>query len=102
MPLRLCLGMPDQTCNTLTADPSSRCPTHKREAEARRRPHRPTSRQRGYTAEHDRNRARVLATSRVCAICHHDGADQAGHVVARAHGGTSTMANLVPVHGTAP
>lgn len=102
MPLRLCLGLSDQTCNTLTDDPSSRCPEHKRIAEARRRPGRPTSRQRGYTTEHDTNRVVVLAASRVCAICHHDGADQAGHRVARANGGTSVLANLVPVHGTEP
>lgn len=99
MALRPCLGLPDQTCSALTDDPSSRCAEHKRAAEARRRP---GPRQRGYTAEHDRNRRVVLGRSTTCAICGHDGADQAGHRVARANGGTSTLANLVPVHGTKP
>ena len=97
--LRPCLGHQGETCTRLTDKASSRCSEHQRKHEAHRRP---TARQRGYTTEHERNRATVLAQSRVCWLCGHGGADQVDDVVPKARGGTSTLANLRPAHGTRP
>ncbi|GHJ11203.1 hypothetical protein TPA0907_55700 [Micromonospora humidisoli] len=63
---------------------------------------RPTARQRGYTTEHERNRAAVLGASTVCWLCGHDGADQADDVIPKSKGGTSAVSNLRPAHGTRP
>ncbi|MEU4367538.1 hypothetical protein [Micromonospora chersina] len=63
---------------------------------------RPTARQRGYTTEHEANRAAVLAASRICWLCGHDGADQADDVVPKSKGGTAKASNLRPAHGTNP
>jgi 5-methylcytosine-specific restriction endonuclease McrA len=99
-PLRPCLGFRGSDCAKLVA--GNRCREHQRMYEAARRPNRPTARQRGYTTEHERNRALVLAQSRICWLCGHDGADQADDVVPKASGGRSTLANLRPAHGTEP
>lgn len=58
MPLRPCLGLPGQPCGALTSRGDSRCPPcasgwHQRRDRARGNRH-----ARGYTAEHDRLRAR--------------------------------------------
>ena len=100
MTLRLCLGWRGQACAKIVD--GNRCPEHARLAEAARRPNRPTARQRGYTYQHERNRATVLAASRICWICGHDGADQADDVIPKSRGGSSTLANLRPAHGTQP
>lgn len=102
MPKRLCLGFREQRCARLTDAADSRCPEHRRLYEAARRPDRPTSRQRGYTAEHERIRAIVLAASTICHLCGHDGADQADDVTPKSRGGRSTLTNLRPAHGTKP
>lgn len=97
MPLRPCLD-----CGTLST--KSRCEAHRlqqgRAKEAARS--RPGPRQRGLDAEYETNRAIVLANSRLCWLCRHDGADQADHVIPRHLGGTSAVANLRPAHGTQP
>lgn len=100
MAKRLCLGFGAQSCNLLTD--KRRCPKHNRMYEAHRRPDRPTARQRGYTAEHERNRRIVLAASDACWLCGHAGADQADDVVPKSRGGTSALTNLRPAHGTKP
>jgi len=47
-----------------------------------------------------RNRAIVLATSRVCVICGHDGSNSVDHVVPPLDGGHPTsLENLAPAHG---
>lgn len=71
MAMRPCLGLATEQCDQLTNDPSSRCPDHKRRYEAARRPDRPTARQRGYDAAHDRLRARLLplAYGKPCPRC---------------------------------
>lgn len=89
MPLRPCLGWRGQRCTRLTGRPGSRCEEHGRLAEAARRPDRPSARQRGYDAEHDATRARLLplAYGTACPRCGQPMlADQAldlGHTVAR-------------------
>lgn len=102
MALRPCLGFGAQRCVRLTGRADGRCDDHARQAEAARRPDRPSARQRGYDAAHQRQRAAVLAESTVCWLCGHDGADQVDHVVAVSNGGTSTLGNLRPAHGTLP
>lgn len=112
MPLRPCLEqLPDgRLCGTLSI--GSRCEPHRlarnRPIDAARNRHtqqtrnRPGPRQRGLDAEYQATRAICLARSRICWQCGHDGADQADHVIERRNGGTSDLANLRPVHGTAP
>jgi 5-methylcytosine-specific restriction endonuclease McrA len=100
VPLRLCLGFRGQTCTKIVD--GNRCAEHARLTEAARRPNRPNARQRGYTYQHERNRATILAASRTCWICGHDGADQADDVTPKSRGGSSTLANLRPAHGTKP
>ena len=47
-----------------------------------------------------RNRAIVLATSRVCVICGHDGSNSTDHLVSPTLGGhPNALANLAPAHG---
>lgn len=99
MPKRPCLGYRGQTCRVLTT--GTRCPTHARMYEQTRRPV-PSARARGYTAEYERNRRAVLAASRVCWLCGHDGADQTDDVVPKSKGGDSAVTNLRPAHGTRP
>lgn len=96
MPKRPCLGLPGEPCGRITE--GSRCPEHARLYERGRRP---TGWQR-YPAEYQDNRAATLAASRTCWICGHDGADQADHDQARAHGGSHSRDNLRPSHGTQP
>jgi hypothetical protein len=68
MPLRPCLGLIGESCGKLTAAAHSRCPDHQRRHEAARKP---SARQRGYDAEHDRTRAHLLplAYGKPCPRC---------------------------------
>jgi 5-methylcytosine-specific restriction endonuclease McrA len=77
----------------------SRCPACEPVHERVRRP---GPRRRGLDSTYDRARAAVLAASRLCWLCGHEGADQADHVLPRVLGGMSTPANLRPAHGSAP
>ena len=63
---------------------------------------RPNSGERGYDAQHQRTRKRVLKASDICWLCHHPGADQVDDVLPKSLGGTSTLVNLRPAHGTKP
>jgi hypothetical protein len=100
MPVRLCLGYGYQPCREYVTPPASRCREH---AAALERGRRPGARARGYNAEYEANRATVLARSRTCWWCRHDGADQADHYpIPRGRPGANAVGNLRPVHGTAP
>lgn len=52
-------------------------------------------------ARQERN-ARILAASRVCHLCGHDGADGVDHVVPLVAGGTEDPSNLAPAHDQQP
>ena len=94
------VNRPCLDCGQIAA--RSRCEECRLARNRRRDSRRGGARQRGYTTEHDRNRATVLEQSRVCWLCGHDGADQVDDVVPKAKGGTSALANLRPAHGTNP
>lgn len=94
------VNRPCLDCGSLT--PATRCEECRLARNRQRDRTRGSARQRGYTTEHERNRATVLAESTICWLCGHDGADQADDVVPKAKGGTSTLANLRPAHGTEP
>lgn len=71
MPLRPCLGLPDQACRRLTTRTDSRCPTCASAWHQRRDAARGTARQRGYDSEHDTTRERLLphAYGKPCPRC---------------------------------
>jgi hypothetical protein len=89
MPLRPCLGTPDQTCSRLTDRTDSRCPAC---AAARERA-RGTRQQRGLGSDYDRAREQALTGATHCATCGQaftlDNPATGGHVKARRHGGTT-------------
>jgi len=78
----------------LIASPARRCP----ECEHRHNLERGSATARGLGAEHQRNRAILLAANDVCWICGRGGADSADHVIPRVAGGTSDLDNLRPAH----
>ena len=41
---------------------------------------------------------RILAQSRVCHLCGHDGADAVDHIVPKARGGSEADSNKAPAH----
>lgn len=89
---RRCLGLPGQPCMEWST--KARCPRHTRAFSQWHG----TSRQRGYGAEYERNRAIILSRSRACWKCG-GYATTAGHVIARVHGGGCGLGNLRPECG---
>ena len=76
--------------------PGGACPDHPRRPWAGRG----TARDRGYDAEYERNRKRVLAEETHCARCGGPGRadDQAGHKMPRSEGGPNSRENLQREH----
>ena len=102
MALKPCLGPPGKPCGILS--PNTRCPAHTAQASRARDQRRGTRQQRGLDAEYDRNRAIIMTTATVCAICGQPGTASdpltAGHVVGRAQGGTNGLDNLRAEHAS--
>jgi 5-methylcytosine-specific restriction endonuclease McrA len=52
------------------------------------------------TYEYRKTRARILATSDICILCGHSGADAVDHVIPVTRGGARLdPANMAPIHG---
>lgn len=104
MPRRPCLGARGIHCARLTDLPGGRCDEHRRLHEATRRAHRPTARQRGYDAAHERLRAQLLplAYGTLCPRCGLPmlpGQDlDLGHTVARSVDPTSRADRIEHAH----
>ncbi|WP_220090621.1 HNH endonuclease [Micromonospora noduli] len=64
-----------------------------------KRRHTLSAHQRGYTREHQKNRALVLADGPVCALCRRRPTTTADHVVPLSKGGTNEITNLRPACG---
>lgn len=99
---RPCLGVDGRHCTRLTERADGRCTACASAWNAARDARRGTTAHRGYGGKHQAARAVVLARSRVCWLCGHDGADQADDVLPKSRGGTGSVANLRPAHGTLP
>lgn len=97
MALKACLD-----CGTLS--PATRCPPCARARDNTRYARRGTRQQRGLDTEYDRNRAIILASATVCAICGRPGTPTdpltAGHITDRQHGGTNALTNLRAEHAS--
>lgn len=93
-------------CPELTL--STYCTTHERGRRAAKDQVRGTWRERGYDAEYDRNRHRVLSEESECWIClelvdktlpgTHRNGPSVDHVIARDDGGTNERSNLRLAH----
>lgn len=89
-------------CGTLTT--KTRCLGCTRAQSRARDARRGNRHARGLTSEYDRNRAILLANATVCAVCGLPGTRDdpltAGHIIARANGGTNDLANLRAEHAS--
>ncbi|MEV4180197.1 HNH endonuclease signature motif containing protein [Streptosporangium canum] len=99
MPRRECLN---PQCRALHSGPGPRCPTCTSQQEQARAAARGTTTQRGLGADHQAAARQVLATAELCAKCGlpptADDPLEAGHRIARVHGGTNDIANYQPEH----
>lgn len=87
----------ERGCPNLT--PKTRCPLHERSNQRARDLRRGTAAQRGYNAEYQRNRAKVLAEGGPCAWGCGRPATTADHRIPLALGGDNGVDNLMPACG---
>ncbi|MCU7916559.1 MAG: HNH endonuclease [Candidatus Thiodiazotropha sp. (ex Gloverina cf. vestifex)] len=103
MPSRLLSVCPHPGCNALTK--GGRCQKHKVESNWQDDKRRGTRQQRGYGAEWQRIRKRILKRDGyLCQVCRMRDATQVDHIVPKVKGGTDDPANLraicKPCHAT--